>query len=90
MPDVVGWARFHMQGEHDDVGNAAWRAVGRGLNRQRAGVVDEDVARMSVAGGEVLAQRSRYCILQGHDNFEPCAIPPEPRRSGSPPRLLVE
>jgi hypothetical protein len=64
--------------------------AGRGLKRQRAGVVDEDVTRMSVAGGGVLVQNNRCCTLQGHDSFEPCAIPPEPRRSGRPPRLLVE
>jgi len=88
MPDVVAWAGFHIQGEDDDVGYGVWHAEGRGLKRQRAGVVDEDVTRMSVAGG-VLVQGNRY-ILQGHDSFEPCAIPPEPRRSGRPPRLLVK
>lgn len=58
MPDVVEWAHFHIRGEYDDVGNVARHAVGRGLNRQRAGVVDEDVTRMSVAGG-ALVQNNR-------------------------------
>jgi hypothetical protein len=36
-------------------------------------------------------QNSRYIVvLQGHDTVEPCAIPPEPRRSGRSPRLLVK
>jgi hypothetical protein len=66
-------------------------AEGQGLKRQRARVGDEDVARMSVAGGGVfLVQRNRCCTPQGHDSFEPCDVPPEPRRSGKPPRLLVE
>ncbi len=90
MLNVVEWERFHIQGEYDDVEDVARHAVGRGLNRQRAGVVDEDVTRRSVAGGGVLVQNNRCCILQGHDSFEPCAIPPEPRRSGRPSRLPVE
>jgi hypothetical protein len=63
MSYVVEWARSHIQGEYDDVGNAVRHAVGRGLNRQRAGVVDEDVTRMSVAGGGVLVQNNRCCTL---------------------------
>jgi len=90
MPDVFEWVCFHIPGENGDVGNVAWHAMCRGLNRQRAGVVDEDVARMSVAGVGVLVRSNRCCTRQGHDSFEPCAIPPEPRRSGRPPRLLAE
>jgi hypothetical protein len=59
MPDVVAWERFHIQGEYDDVGNGVGHAEGRGLKRQRAGVVDVDVTRMSVAGGGVLVPRNR-------------------------------
>jgi hypothetical protein len=90
MPYVVAWDRFHIQ-DGDDAVNGVRHVTDRGLKRQRAGVVDEDVARKSVAGGGVLVQNTRYIVvLQGHDTVEPCAIPPEPRRSGRSPRLLVK
>lgn len=59
MPDAVAWVRFHIQYWNDDAEDEVRHVMGRGLKRQRVGVVDEDVTRKSVAGGGALVQNSR-------------------------------
>ena len=89
MPDVVASERFHIRDENDGVADERHLGVVPVLDRRYGGVVEDETRKKAVDGG-ALVQNNRYCIPQVHDSFEPCAIPPEPRRSGRSPRLLIK
>lgn len=86
---MVAEVRFHIRDENGGAADEGHFGATRVLHR-RYGEAVGDVTRKNVVDGGALVQNNLYCIPQEHDSLEPCAIPPEPRRSGSPPRLLIE